>query len=106
MTHTPEELAMARRIAASWFQQPAHWANETLAQMIKGGECDHLLCVQIALLAVQATTEAAAAWLERQELPGLGIESVDEHIAAIPDDLSAELRDRAHLKGNPHDDSI
>lgn len=98
MTHTPEELAMARSICAKLVEGDSdNPLRVSVANAYLAGDFDASIPVQSALLAIQATTEAAAALIERGTF--LPSHASERH----PIRAAKALRDRAHLKGNPHD---
>lgn len=93
-TATAEQMAMARRIAADTY---ANARDHDYAQLVREGLKDDTMGVEIALLAIQETTEMAAAFLRYEA--SLNVE--DGEIFCLS--ASADALDRAaHLRSpNP-----
>ena len=87
---TPEELALARRCAAKYWQT-GEASDEVAARSILSGAWDDQAYVQAALAAIRETTSLGCAWLES--------------VATKRSDRMkiAALRTNAHLKDNGHD---
>lgn len=90
---TEAQIALAREIINE---------NSNYMQGLDRGQCNFSAqeVIQIALAAIQATTASIAQWIDKQELPGVGIEDVDEHIACIGIDLAEAIARGDHL--HPH----
>lgn len=93
---TPEQIAMARRIAAHALCGPEKWKPGVKAGMfedIMRGYADDESLVQTALAAIIETTEAAAKLVEASD-------GYNDVTGAI---IARALRNNNHLKGQSHD---
>lgn len=99
--HTPEQLALARRCAAKYWQTGAA-SDEMAARRILSGEWDDQAYVRAALAAIRETTELAYA-LAANHADQSDDTAVGRARNGTARDIYEALRTNAHLKGEAHD---
>lgn len=107
--HTPEQLALARKCAAQYWQTGEE-SDESAARRILSGEWDDQAYVQAALAAIVETTERTVRMVEQQQqvflspeyATGQPMSSHQERFAC--GQIADALRTYAHIKDPSHAD--